>query len=57
MRGPAQSDRLLGGGDPVATKLGELEVWFVTGSQHLYGDEAIQHVDEHARHIAAALDQ
>jgi len=37
--------------------LSELEAWFVTGSQHLYGDETIRHVDEHARHIAASLDR
>ena len=33
------------------------EIWFVTGSQHLYGKEAIEQVAEHARVIAAALDQ
>jgi L-arabinose isomerase len=32
------------------------EVWFVTGSQHLYGRETLQHVAEHAAAIAAALD-
>jgi L-arabinose isomerase len=32
------------------------DVWFVTGSQHLYGDETLRVVDEHARQIAAALD-
>jgi L-arabinose isomerase len=31
-------------------------VWFLTGSQHLYGDEALREVDEHARQIARALD-
>jgi L-arabinose isomerase len=31
-------------------------VWFLTGSQHLYGDEALREVDEHARQIAQALD-
>jgi L-arabinose isomerase len=31
-------------------------LWFVTGSQHLYGDETLRVVDEHARAIAAALD-
>lgn len=34
-----------------------LEVWFVTGSQHLYGAEAIAQVDEHSRTIARALDE
>ena len=32
------------------------EVWFVTGSQHLYGAETLNHVAEHAAAIAAALD-
>lgn len=31
------------------------EVWFVTGSQHLYGDETLRQVAEHARAIAEAL--
>ena len=39
-----------------ATRLDVLELWFVTGSQHLYGDEALGVVDEHARQIAASLD-
>ena len=33
-----------------------LEVWFVTGSQHLYGPEVLDLVDEHARAIASGLD-
>ena len=33
-----------------------LEVWLVTGSQHLYGEEALQQVAEHAGLIAASLD-
>lgn len=31
------------------------EIWFVTGSQHLYGDETLRQVAEHARTIAEAL--
>lgn len=31
------------------------EIWFVTGSQHLYGDEALQTVAEHSRNIADGL--
>jgi L-arabinose isomerase len=31
-------------------------IWFVTGSQHLYGDETLRAVDAHAREVAAALD-
>ena len=36
--------------------LAESEVWFVTGSQQLYGAETLDHVADHARQIAAALD-
>ena len=32
------------------------EVWFVTGSQHLYGPETLRQVAEDARAIAAGLD-
>ena len=32
------------------------EVWFVTGSQHLYGPETLQQVAAHAARIGAALD-
>ena len=32
------------------------EVWFVTGSQHLYGPETLATVAEHSAAIAAALD-
>jgi L-arabinose isomerase len=35
--------------------LKQKEVWFVTGSQHLYGDETLRQVAEHARTIANAL--
>jgi L-arabinose isomerase len=31
------------------------EVWFVTGSQHLYGPKTLEKVAEHSREIAAAL--
>lgn len=30
----------------------ELEVWFITGSQHLYGEETLQKVAAHSREIA-----
>ena len=36
--------------------LKSLEAWFVTGSQHLYGDAVLDRVDENARCIASALD-
>ncbi len=32
--------------------LKDLEVWFVTGSQHLYGPETLQEVEAHSRRIA-----
>ncbi|MDB5193411.1 MAG: L-arabinose isomerase [Segetibacter sp.] len=35
--------------------LKKLEVWFVTGSQHLYGEETLQQVTEHSQQIAKAL--
>jgi L-arabinose isomerase len=35
--------------------LKELEVWFITGSQHLYGEEVLKKVAEHSTEIAAAL--
>jgi L-arabinose isomerase len=35
--------------------LSNLEVWFVTGSQHLYGPETLNKVEQHATAIAAAL--
>ena len=33
-----------------------IEVWFVTGSQHLYGDETLRQVAVNSQKIAAALD-
>lgn len=36
--------------------LKSLELWFITGSQHLYGPEALKKVEEHSRQIAKALD-
>ena len=32
------------------------EVWFVTGSQQLYGDETLRRVSEHSQQIAASLE-
>jgi L-arabinose isomerase len=37
--------------------LKQLELWFVTGSQHLYGEETLQQVAGHAQIIAASLNQ
>ena len=36
--------------------LKKLEAWFVTGSQHLYGEETLRQVAEHSRVIAEAFD-
>lgn len=36
--------------------LNNFEVWFLTGSQHLYGPETLEQVAIHSREIAAALD-
>jgi L-arabinose isomerase len=36
-------------------RLGDLEAWFVAGSQHLYGDVVLKQVQEHAGLIARAL--
>lgn len=36
--------------------LASLEAWFITGSQHLYGPEALDQVASHAAAIAGALD-
>ncbi len=33
-----------------------LEVWFATGSQHLYGDETLKKVAEHSQQIVKELD-
>jgi len=39
------------------TDLKQFEVWFVTGSQHLYGEETLKQVAEHSKEIALALDK
>ncbi len=38
------------------TNLKQFEVWFLTGSQHLYGPEAIEQVGQHSQEIVRALD-
>ncbi|HEX9372204.1 MAG TPA: L-arabinose isomerase [Roseiflexaceae bacterium] len=35
--------------------LKQYDVWFITGSQHLYGPETLAQVEEHSRAIARAL--
>jgi L-arabinose isomerase len=37
------------------TNSADLEIWFVTGSQHLYGPEALAQVAAHSQEIAAFL--
>ncbi len=37
--------------------LKQYEVWFVTGSQHLYGEETLRQVAKNSRAIAEALDR
>ncbi len=39
------------------TDLKQLEAWFITGSQHLYGEETLRQVAGHSQLIAKALDQ
>lgn len=36
---------------------GTLEIWFVTGSQHLYGEETLKQVAAHSTEIASSLDE
>ena len=37
--------------------LKEFEIWFVTGSQHLYGEETLKQVADHSTQIARSLDK
>lgn len=37
--------------------LKNFEVWFVTGSQHLYGEEVLRQVADHSQRIARALSE
>ena len=37
------------------TNLKTFEIWFVTGSQHLYGEETLKQVAAHSQEIAASL--
>ena len=39
------------------TDIRNLEVWFITGSQHLYGEETLNQVAGHSQEIASSLDQ
>ncbi|MBL0110205.1 MAG: hypothetical protein IPP42_04785 [Saprospiraceae bacterium] len=37
--------------------MAEFEIWFVTGSQHLYGDTTLAKVNTHSKEIARYLDE
>ena len=37
--------------------LREYSLWFITGSQHLYGPETLQQVDAHSQQIAKSFDE
>jgi L-arabinose isomerase len=39
------------------TELNQLEAWFVTGSQHLYGNDVLEQVAAHSQDITGTLDQ
>jgi len=41
---------------PDIKKPEDLEIWFVTGSQHLYGPEALSRVAENSQKVSAFLD-
>src|SRR5438552_7480301 len=36
---------------------GGFEIWFITGSQHLYGEETLKKVAEHSQQIAQSLNE
>jgi L-arabinose isomerase len=38
-------------------ELNQFEIWFITGSQHLYGPETLREVGRHSEELAKALDQ
>src|SRR5690606_15686036 len=40
---------------PLSTSLAGLEVWFVTGSQGLYGEDTLHQVAEQSRSVVNAL--
>lgn len=42
---------------PLTTSLDEYEVWFLTGSQHLYGPETLAQVADQSQQIARTLDK
>jgi L-arabinose isomerase len=36
-------------------KFKSLEIWFITGSQHLYGPAALAEVEKHSKAVVKAL--
>src|SRR5580692_10024566 len=40
----------------MSINLKKFQVWFVTGSQHLYGEETLKQVAAHSQTIAKSLD-
>ena len=54
-RAPGAAHAILG--FSIMINLKDKEVWFVTGSQHLYGPEVLLQVTEHAQQIASALSE
>ena len=52
----AANGRLLEATKVTLRSLDGLEVWFATGSQHLYGEQALAQVADHARSVVAAID-
>lgn len=42
---------------PLSTSLDAYEIWFVTGSQTLYGEETLRQVAEQSQAVAAGLDE
>ena len=41
----------------IMKNLKQFEVWFVTGSQNLYGEETLKQVDKDSKQIAAFLNE
>ncbi|MCK5469383.1 MAG: hypothetical protein KAI99_12760, partial [Cyclobacteriaceae bacterium] len=39
------------------TDIKQYETWFVTGSQHLYGEETLKQVAAHSKEITEALNR
>ena len=39
------------------TNSSQKEIWFVTGSQHLYGEETLKQVEDHSKKVAAGLNE